>query len=45
MQENIIVLGYEESEEDDYDEYVEYLNEKDDRKYEDEIFEKLKEDK
>lgn len=45
MQENIMVLGYEEPEEDDYDEYMEYLNEKDDRRYENEIFERLKEEK
>ena len=42
MQENIMVLDYEDSEE-DYDEYMEYLNTKDDQKYEDEIFERLSE--
>lgn len=42
MQENIMVLDYEDSEE-DYDEYMEYLNAKDDQKYEDKIFERLSE--
>ena len=44
MQENIMVLGYEEPEEDDYDEYMEYLNEKDDKRYENEFFERINND-
>ncbi len=44
MQENIMILDYEDSEE-DYDEYIDCLNAKDDQKYEDEIFERLKEEK
>lgn len=45
MLENKMILDYKENyiENDEYENYLEYLNEKDDERYEDEIFERMSE--